>query len=360
MYFDRYDEPALDVAATARHECLRSGHDVVQPVHILLAVVRDSSNLGAKALAMTNIRIDTLVQECERSFRGSGEEKRPAHLIEYERITFNDAAKRIFNGAQDFRRYLGRSRVSPEHILLALLDTDDETILHILEELGANLTFLRRQVMSMVAASDCLSDTVPGLRETIIAGLDELVADKVDQLEQIKTMANLAGVHLPHLPERARLVHVMFMAYLPEFLLVQVGYQRYLLEETIRLLTRRTGPLAKEDLASIVSVAAQNMRDNVRATIEYVCTHEGGGQVSMPDEAELDSIGSVAEDLWWTHSEEIALHDVFDEALDDYRRKHMLNLQKRRLEISLRLTKIRSRLQEVLRQSFLKRSFSQN
>ena len=64
------------------------------------------------------------------------------------------------------------------------------------------------------------------------------------------------------------------------------------------------------------------------------------------------------EDLWWTHSEEIALHEVFDEALDDYRRKHVLNLQKRKLELSQRLTKLRLRLEDTIKQCFLKRSLS--
>jgi hypothetical protein len=44
--------------------------------------------------------------------------------------------------------------------------------------------------------------------------------------------------------------------------------------------------------------------------------------------------------------------------MDDYRRKHVLNLQKRKVEIAQRLTKLRSRLEETIKQCFLSRSVS--
>ena len=78
----------------------------------------------------------------------------------------------------------------------------------------------------------------------------------------------------------------------------------------------------------------------------------------MMDEAEYDEIGTVIEDLWWTQGEEIALHELFIEALDDHRRQQMLGLQKRRIEISEKLARIKVRLDDVVRQCFEKRSIS--
>jgi len=76
----------------------------------------------------------------------------------------------------------------------------------------------------------------------------------------------------------------------------------------------------------------------------------------MLDEGEHDLIGSVIEELWWAQGEEIALHDLFDAALDDHRRKQILSLQKRRLEISQRIARLRARLSETIHQCFTRRS----
>ena len=78
----------------------------------------------------------------------------------------------------------------------------------------------------------------------------------------------------------------------------------------------------------------------------------------MLDEAEHDLIGSVIEDLWWAQSEEIALHESVAEAMDDHRRSHLLNLQKRRLELSQRMSKLRTRLDDTVRQCFIKHPIS--
>jgi hypothetical protein len=44
--------------------------------------------------------------------------------------------------------------------------------------------------------------------------------------------------------------------------------------------------------------------------------------------------------------------------MDDHRRKHLLSLQKRRLEISQRLTSLHDRLDETIRQCFVKHPIS--
>src|SRR5205823_6814595 len=106
------------------------------------------------------------------------------------------------------------------------------------------------------------------------------------------------------------------------------------------------------------SNSSKKLQSEVRATIEHIWSREYRMFDEMLDEAEHDLIGTVIEDLWWAQSEEIALHDLFDAALDDHRRKQLLSLQKRRIEITQRITKLRSRLGETISQCFVKRSIS--
>ncbi|HMO24423.1 MAG TPA: hypothetical protein PKC98_25960, partial [Candidatus Melainabacteria bacterium] len=119
-------------------------------------------------------------------------------------------------------------------------------------------------------------------------------------------------------------------------------------------------PLDQELLASIVSSSAQHVREEVRSALEYVFSNEYRLFDQMMDEAEYDEIGTVIEDLWWTQGEEIALHELFSEAMDDHRKQQMLGLQKRRIEITQRLAELKERLKVTVKDCFEKRSVSQS
>ena len=114
--------------------------------------------------------------------------------------------------------------------------------------------------------------------------------------------------------------------------------------------------MGQELTASVISKAAQNIREEVRSAFEYMLSNEYRLFNQMMDEAEYDEIGAVIEELWWTQGEEIALHKLFIEALDDHRRQQMLGLQKRRIEISDRLGRLKGKLNDTVRACFERRS----
>lgn len=360
--FEKFDEAANDILSTSRHEAMRLRCASVQPEHLLLAITRDPLSIAARALATMNVVADNVQGEVEKALKNSGKiEPEPpvgmSTMVPYETIGFSDDVKHVFDRANDFRLYFGRDKVAPEHLLLALVDLGYEGAMRILEELGSNLTFLRRQVLSLIAKADSMAPDAPSAKSTIIYGVATMVWQQQESITALHRLANASDIAIHKLPERSEVVLMVLLAYLPDFLMMQVAYQRYLLEETLKLLVRRTGPVDQEVVATIVSGAAQNLRSEVRSIVEHLWTQEYRS-LSVPDEAEHEEIGGIIEDLWWTYSEEIALHDVFDEALDDYRRKHVLNLQKRKLEISQRLNKIKTHLEDALKRCFLKRSVS--
>jgi hypothetical protein len=360
--FEKFDEAANDVLSSSRHEAMRLRCTLVQPEHLLLALTRDPQNIATRALAKMNVVADNVYSEVEKVTKAGGKaEPEPpvgmSLMTAYESVGFSDEVKHVFDRANDFKLYFGRDKVAPEHLLLALVDLKDEGAMRILEELGSNLTFLRRQVLSLIAAEDAMSPNAPSTRPTVIAGISAMVWQQLESISSLQRLANATDSPVGKLPDRSQVVLMVLLAYLPDFLMTQVSYQRYLLEETLRLLVARTGPIEGECVATIVSGAAQNLRSEVRAILEHLWTQEYRS-LSVPDEAEHEEIGGIIEDLWWTFSEEIALHDVFDEALDDYRRKHVLNLQKRKLEISQRLNKTKTQLEDALKRTFLKRTLS--
>lgn len=369
---DKFDE----VIGTAFEECLRLKNRYICTEHLLLALLSDSRNIGSRAFATMTIKLSSVQEEVARQLSEKSEYEQPyGELPESDEPTlglslapqpaacltepsFSRQAVNALRRAEDYSRYLGYLAIEPEHLMLGIIDQSDSGAARIFEELSVNLTFLKRQVMQLMAREMALSTNNPSLREAATRGLKEIVESNERCANTLADLADRCHLRSMALPSKAEIVNMVIMGFLAEFLFSQVAFQRYVLEETVLILARRVGPLDKELTASIISTGAQNMREQVRSTIEHLLSHEYRLLTQMLNDAEHDLIGSVIEDLWWTQSEEIALHELFADAMDDHRRKHLLNLQKRRIEISHRLNRLKTRLEDTIRQCFLKRSIS--
>jgi ATP-dependent Clp protease ATP-binding subunit ClpC len=366
----------IGVIRNAVEEALRQKNNWVGTEHLLIGLARQPNTIAASALASMKIDAGSAQTEVEQYLRmkevqddsGPGRACRSSNVmlrrillpsdLPDERPALTDTAIQALIKAEEYSHYFGEEEIDPAHLLLGILDLRQAAATKIFEELSTNLTFLRRQVMQLLAARMCWSPKVVGLRSAVIGGLKELVNKHDASLAMVSELAAKGGRSLQALPSRSEILHMVCVAYLPEFLYTQVAFQRFLLEESLALLSKRGGPLDKETSAAIVALNAQNIRLEVRATIEYLWSHEYRLIHHMFDEAEHDLIGSVVEDLWWAQSEEIALNQSFACALEDHRRAQLLSLQKRRIEIANRLTKLKARLDETVKQCFLRRSIS--
>jgi hypothetical protein len=361
--FDKFSELAIEVLFDAFGISRRFKSETISSEQILVALCMDQDNIAARALASMNINTDSIMNELERGvLSGKKKDIGTAQFevcnLPVEDLKFAPAATLVLKHALVICTFFGHPHVEPEHILLSLIDIRDEAAMKLLEELGANFTYMNRYVTGLLAERDALDPETPGLKPTVIRGLTELTGARTSVFDDIEHLASVSGIPAPALPQKSEIAHLVVTAFLGDFLFVQIGFQRYMLEETMKLLTRRAGSVDPEFAASTVSTSAQNLRTDVRQTIEYVWSHEFRHLSKLPEEADYDLIGSVIEDLWWTHSEEIALNQVFENASDDHRRGQMLDLQKRRLEISERFVRLKSRLNDVVKQCFLKRTLS--
>ncbi len=356
--FEKISEPVRLSFAQAQEEAQRLNSESLNCQHLLLALTKLQDDVVTSALADMSITHDALRKEIDREVSMAGGKINAAppampHAKQKE-LDYSAGVYKVLERAHHFQLYLGRKQMLPEHLLLSIIECGEDGVLKVLEEIGANVNFLRRQLMLLVAKRDCFSQETCGIGKTLTTGLGHLVSEHARSAEELKELAAKIGKPTERFPERSEIALLIFVSHLPEFLMMQVAFQRYLLEATLKLVTSRTGTLDQEINATLVSSSAQNVRAEVRAAIEQIWSHELRLFNQLPHEAEHDLIGVVIEDLWWTHSEEIAVHEVFDEALDDHRRQQMLNLQKRRLEIADRLFKLRIRLEEVVKESLLK------
>lgn len=374
-FFNRADESLLLVIRSAVEESARQTSNRVGTEHLLFGLARQPETIAGKALASMKIDAGTTQVEVEQHLRlkelGNEETKLGmrcskanlnrlfcAEESSESKPFLSETAVKALLRAEEYSHYFGQERIGTAHLLLSILDLREAGATKIFEELSANLTFLRRQTMHLLAHELATSANVANLRQAVVQGLTELVDRHDASLTMVSELSEKSGGTLGKLPSRSAVLHMVCVAYLGDFLYTQVAFQRYLLEETLLLLTRRAGPLDKETSAAIVASSAQNIRAEVRATIEYLWSHEFRLIHQMLDEAEQDLVGSLIEDLWWAQSEEMALDQSFASALADHRRTQLLNLQKRRIEITHRLTKLKTRLDDTLKQCFLKRSVS--
>jgi hypothetical protein len=351
--FQKFAESAHKLIEASKAECARFKGTSVGTEHLLLALTGDSTSLATRALLISGISYENVQREVERMI--SSGQKPTQSATDVSEIEYSEAAVEAVSFAHDQARYFGQTQVQPEHLLLGITDLREAAANKILEELGANISFLRRQVMFIMAQHYCVKESAPALFDAVITGMKEVITDALDANSCLSKLSRRSRIPLQNLPDRTEIVNMALIGYMPAFLGTQVAFQRYLLQETLRVLSQRTGQLDQELTATLVSTAAQNLRAEVRSTIEHLWSNEYRMFDQMLDEAEHDLIGTVIEDLWWAQSEEIALHELFDAALDDHRRKQLLTLQKRRIEITQRISKLRGRLGETISQCFVRR-----
>ncbi len=381
--FERSGEPFLRVVHAALDQCLALKGRWVCTEHLLLVFAQDledgGEDVASLALRSMNIAADAAKREIIERLRDHKETEplfteRPDHVDGLQervmqistavdeplfKATFSQIVMQALQRAEEYSIFLGQYEVEPAHLLLAMIDLPEAGALKVFEELSVNLTFLRRQILQILAEESSVGQGgAPGFRVIVKEGMDELVSKHQSCVNALSQLSARSRTPLTRVIGRPQLVHMVCVTYLGDFLATQVTFQRYLLEESLKSLNERIGVMDKELTASIVSSGAQNLRADVRATIEHLWCNEYRLLNQMLDDAEHDLIGSVIEDLWWAQSEEIALHDLFEEALDDHRRKHLMNLQKRRMEVAQRLQKLHNRLDETIRQCFVKHPIS--
>lgn len=373
-FFNRASENLLSVIRTAYEESFRQKTEMGTE-HLLLAIAREPDDLASKALASMKIDAGTTQLEVDQYWREREvPDLEPSLGARYSKPLLNricappdndcfrphlsDIAVQALLKAEDYSRFLGQDRIECAHLLLGILELREAGAIKIFEQMSANLTFLRRQVIHLLAKDSSTQNKVVSMKTAVIAGLKELVDKHESSMQLVAKLAERSASILRRLPSRGEILHMVCIGYLSDFLYTQVAFQRYVLEETLALLAQRSGYLDQEISAAIVETSAQNLRADVRATIEYLWSHEYRMIEQMLDEAEYDVIGSVIEDLWWTQSEEIVLDKSYASALEDHRRAQILSLQKRRIEVTQRLAKLKARLDETVRSTFEKRSIS--
>ncbi|KAL5575008.1 hypothetical protein UlMin_016707 [Ulmus minor] len=164
--FERFTEKAIKVIMLAQEEAKRLGHNFVGTEQILLGLIGEGTGIAAKVLKSMGINLKDSRIEVEKIIgRGSG-------FVAVE-IPFTPRAKRVLELSLEEARQLGHNYIGSEHLLLGLLREGEGVAARVLENLGADPSNIRTQVIRMVGESPEAVTTVSTNSNTKMPTLEE-------------------------------------------------------------------------------------------------------------------------------------------------------------------------------------------
>jgi ATP-dependent Clp protease ATP-binding subunit ClpA len=140
-------DAARKVLAYANGEALRFNHEYIGTEHILLGLLREGSNLDAKALIRVGVDLARARAEIGKLVR-RGPDTNP----ELSGLPQTPRAKKVVERAKEESKKLGHHYVGPEHLLLGLIGDDDGVAAQVLTNLGVVLEDLRQEVLNGMGA----------------------------------------------------------------------------------------------------------------------------------------------------------------------------------------------------------------
>jgi ATP-dependent Clp protease ATP-binding subunit ClpA len=141
--FERFTEKAINVIMLAQEEAKRLGHNFVGTEQILLGLIGEGTGIGAKALKSFGVNLKDARAVVEKIIhRGSG-------YVAAE-IPFTPRAKRVLELSWEEARQLGHNFIGTEHLLLGIIREGEGVAARVLEQLGVDLTKVRRQVIRLL------------------------------------------------------------------------------------------------------------------------------------------------------------------------------------------------------------------
>ena len=146
--FERFTDDARQVVVHAQEEARRLGHDHLGTEHLLLGILRLPGD-GIAPGVLDRLGV-TLLDVRDHVARTAGTD-RAGEAGAGGQIPFTEGAKRTLEEALREEQELGHDAIRPEHVLLGLLQVDDEGR-RVLAEFDAGPAKVRNEVLLRLGA----------------------------------------------------------------------------------------------------------------------------------------------------------------------------------------------------------------
>ena len=141
--FERFTEKAIKVVTLSQEEAGIAKHSKLYPEHLLLGILREGSGISAKFLRVAGLSIEELREKVKESL------VIPSKDASNE-ISFSSEVKQVLREAWDKAKSLGANYISPEHLLLSLLNHNNTSIIKLLEGFDIDVNRIKDSVARIV------------------------------------------------------------------------------------------------------------------------------------------------------------------------------------------------------------------
>ena len=139
--FDKLTERAKKVISYSGDDAIKLGHGFIGTEHILLGLLREDGPVQ-KILNSFNIFYEDMVKEI-RTVLSPGEIE-----IKNTEIPLTPRTKKVMESSFEEAKKLGHNHVSPEHILLALINESDGVAYKLLDKKGVSIVKIWNQTIN--------------------------------------------------------------------------------------------------------------------------------------------------------------------------------------------------------------------
>jgi ATP-dependent Clp protease ATP-binding subunit ClpC len=168
--FERFTDRARSVLVLAQQEARQMDHPAIGTGHLLLGLIHEDGGVAAKALLSLDISLEAVRDGVEEARASAGEATGEGDPAPTGSPAFTRRAKKVLELALREALQLGHSYIGTEHILLGLVREGEGVGAQVLQQLGADLSRVRQQVIQLLSgyavqrtAGDETGDT-PALR----------------------------------------------------------------------------------------------------------------------------------------------------------------------------------------------------
>ena len=149
--FERYTEHARRALFFSREEVTLQGAASIEPVHLLLGLIREKGHVAAEVLQAAGLSRELLRKQIERQSTS------PSSVPLSEEIPFSRSSKRVLQFAAEEADRLSHPDIGPEHLLLGLLREADSSVASMLSRHALDLNTARSDVVRLRALAEAAS-----------------------------------------------------------------------------------------------------------------------------------------------------------------------------------------------------------
>ncbi|MGI8492178.1 MAG: Clp protease N-terminal domain-containing protein, partial [Acidimicrobiales bacterium] len=142
--FERFTDRARRVLVLAQEEARLLNHNFIGTEHILLGLIHEGEGVAAKALESLGISLEAVREKVEETIG-------PAGSATTGSPPFTPRAKKVLELSLREALQLGHNYIGTEHMLLGLVREGEGVAAQVLVSLGADLTRVRQQVISLLS-----------------------------------------------------------------------------------------------------------------------------------------------------------------------------------------------------------------